>query len=104
MTTLTITAEQIMDMVSHWLNTPVNGYFGSTYGAPVEELIQQPMGLGLADAFITKMKTDLPILSVLGDDQISVYFQDITTRFDAKKLVVQVGNVSVTVDELRNIS
>jgi hypothetical protein len=104
MASTTINASRIMQMIAHWLDTPVNGYLGSTYGAPVEELIQKPRNSALANAFLAKMKADLPILAAMPAGSVSIYFQDVTDRNDAKKLIIQVGDVTLTVDELRNVS
>jgi len=48
----TISAQDIQAMVSHWLNTPPNGYLGSNYGADPQSLLQNPMSAGIGDAFI----------------------------------------------------
>ena len=68
-----INAEDIQGMISHWLATPVNGYLGSDYGCDAKSLLQKALHSGIADAFIAKMKKDIPILSVIPQENISLY-------------------------------
>ena len=90
MATFEITADDIHAMVTHWLNTPIGSYFGSDYGSDYKSLLLAPMKTGLADSFILKMRTDLPILSIV--DDINIYSQD--TAIDKKSLVVDVAGKS----------
>jgi hypothetical protein len=68
-----ITAQDIQRMITHWLNTPVNGYLGSDYGSDAKSLLQKALHSGVANAFIAKMKKDLPILSVIPEENVSLY-------------------------------
>lgn len=68
-----INAQDIQRMITHWLSTPVNGYLGSDYGSDVKSLLQKALHSGVADAFIAKMKKDLPILSVIPQENIGLY-------------------------------
>ena len=68
-----INAEDIQGMISHWLATPVNGYLGSDYGCDAKSLLQKALHSGIADAFIAKMKKDIPILSVIPQENISLF-------------------------------
>lgn len=68
-----ISAEDIQGMITHWLATPVNGYLGSDYGCDAKSLLQKALNSGVADAFIAKMKKDIPILSVIPQENIGLY-------------------------------
>lgn len=68
-----VTAQDIQRMITHWLQTPPNGYLGSDYGSDAKSLLQKALHSGVADAFIEKMKKDLPILSVIPQENIGLY-------------------------------
>ncbi len=70
-----ITSKTILDMVEYWLNHPVNGKYGSDFGAPLYDLLMAPLDSRVADSFLIKMKKDLPILSELNSDQLALYSQ-----------------------------
>lgn len=38
-----ITSKTILDMVEYWLNHPVNGKYGSDFGAPLYDLLMAPL-------------------------------------------------------------
>lgn len=71
--TAQITPDDIVGMVRHWLNTPVEAYLGSGYGSDAKALLQRPLGddAALSD-FVAKMRRDLPVLSVLPDGAVRV--------------------------------
>lgn len=81
-----ITIDDIHSMVTHWLNTPINGYLGSGYGADYKALLLEPMSGGMGDDFIRKMKNDIPILSTV--EGLNVYQVD--SDIDKKTVVVDV--------------
>jgi hypothetical protein len=68
-----INATNIQRMITHWLATPPNGYLGSDYGSDTKSLLQKALHSGVADAFIEKMKKDLPILSVIPQENFALY-------------------------------
>lgn len=83
-------------MVGHWLSTPPNGYLGSGYGADPQSLLQKPMSAGLADAFVSKMEKDVPLIGALQGGAVNVYFEDRTN--DSKYLHINVLDSLVSVD------
>lgn len=93
--TNTLSATDIHNMVRHWLQTPVNGYLGSNYGADCKSLLQKPNQPGLADAFIAKLRRDVPVLALLDAGQINVYAYGIGT--DALRVVIQVAGTEFEV-------
>lgn len=72
-----LTPERIHRMVTHWLNTPVNGYDGSDYGNDLASVLMSPFSAGLADAQIAKLKRDVPILATLPAGAIAIYAQQV---------------------------
>ncbi len=80
----------VLGQVKHWLATPVNGYVGSNYGVDVKSYLHTPMNEFDGDAFIEKMKRDIPILNGFEDGAINVYIQN--DGIDGKQILIQVGN------------
>lgn len=70
---MSITAEDLQAMVSHWLATQPNSYLGSGYGAGVRDLLQSPLNGPGADALIAKLRTDIAIMAQLPADALNVY-------------------------------
>ena len=88
-----IRTKHIVDMVNHWMNTRPNGYFGSSYGAPLESLLLTAMTSDKADAFIAKMKEDIPILKQLSSDQFAIYSEN--SGFEKKIFYLKIGTISI---------
>ena len=67
-----ITADDVQDMVRHWLGCPAGGYLGLDYGSDIPSLLHSPMGAGLADGQIAKCRADVPLLGAMPADAINV--------------------------------
>ncbi|MEY3760607.1 MAG: hypothetical protein RIR39_2098 [Pseudomonadota bacterium] len=91
----TITGLDIQEMVQHWLQTPVYGYYGSDYGQDVKSLLQKAQNDGKADEFIAKMKADIPVLQALPSGSINIYA--VTSGIDKLEIVVEVAGTAFTV-------
>ena len=85
-----IEAKHVVDMVVHWLETPVNGYFGSSYGADLNSLLLKPLATDIADKFVQKLKQDIPALQQV---DVSIYSQNI--GFEQKRIFLEIGKVAV---------
>lgn len=96
-----INGDLLQAMVRHWLGTPPNGYLGSGYGADVMSLLQQAMLTMNADAFIAKMREDLPIIGALPSSAVNLYFED--RGNDSKVLLIEVMDSLVSIDNLGQI-
>lgn len=93
-----ITASRIMQMIGHWLGTPVGSYLGSTYGNPQMEILQKPMNApGAGDAILAKMREDLPVLQALPAGAIDIFLID-DDGIDRRRLEVRVYQNSVSID------
>lgn len=68
-----ITGTDVQKMVGHWLQTPTNGYLGSDYGQDAKSLLQRPQHAGEADAYLAKLREDVPALSVLPVSAVNLY-------------------------------
>lgn len=71
-----VTASDFQEMVSHWLATPVNGYLGSGYGSEAKAMLQTPLATGLADAFLGKLRQDVPLAGALPPGALNLFSQD----------------------------
>lgn len=94
-----VTGEDLAGMVRHWLGTPPNGYFGSSYGCDIKALLQLPNADGLGDAFIDKMLLDIPLLRQLPRGSVNIYFQQLSK--DTKRLIIEVGDIHINYDEIQ---
>jgi hypothetical protein len=97
-----LTGLEAQGMVRHWLSVPPNGYLGSGYGSDPHQLLQKPNSDSLGDALLAKMRTDIPVIDALQDGAVNLYLQDMPDG-NGKRLLVEVLNSLVTVDNLRNI-
>lgn len=88
-----VTTDDVRAWVDHWLNTPVNGYFGSEYGADRASLLLNPLSATKADEFLAKLKRDIPLLATMSDDQLSIRAE--TEGFDAVRLYLQIGSILI---------
>lgn len=81
-----ITASHVVDMLNHWLQTPPNGYFGSSYGCDLNSLLLNPLSTPVADSFVAKLKQDIPLFAEL---DISVLSEDV--GFERKNIFLSIG-------------
>lgn len=86
--TVSFTPADIEAQIQHWLSTEVDGYLGSTYGSPIIELLQNPFGAGLADAFLAKMRSDIPLLTMLPANAVDLSYVD--TGPDKRQIFISV--------------
>lgn len=68
-----VTGTDVQSMIGHWLKTPVNGYLGSSYGQDTKALLQQPQATGEANAYIAKLRVDVPVLDLLPSNAVNLY-------------------------------
>lgn len=83
-----ITGTDVQNSVSHWLKSPVNGYLGSGYGQDTKAMLQQPQSLGQADAYIAKLRSDVPALDILPQDAVNLY--GVHSNIDRMEIVLEV--------------
>lgn len=90
-----ITGKDIQEMVRHWLNTPVCGYLGSGYGQDIRALLQLAHSDGAPEAFIEKMRQDIPALQALPEGSINLYA--VRTPPDRVELFIDVAGAAIQV-------
>ncbi|WP_151827117.1 hypothetical protein [Acinetobacter oleivorans] len=93
-----ITPKSILDMVDYWLNHPVNGKYGSDFGAPLYDLLMVPLDARVADSFLIKMKKDLPILSELSSDQLALYSQ--SEGFETVRIYLRIMDLNIDLNQV----
>ena len=93
-----ITPQSVQAMVTHWLSTPVNAYLGSDYGSDLMPLLQLPLrDHTAADAAITKLRTDVPIITALPPESTAIYTYAEPEKVDSLGLVVEVAGQAIDV-------
>lgn len=90
-----ITGQDILKMVWHWLNTPVGSYLGSDYGSDCKALLQNPQAVGIADTFLKKLKKDVPMLTILQQGSDNLYA--IPNGIDKLTLVLDIAGTALTI-------
>lgn len=93
-----ISAEEITEMVKHWLNTPVNSYLGSSYGFDKYAVLFQPLSMAGADEMIAKLKRDVPVLMLLPSSAINLF--SIPVAKDKQMIFLSVGDVQFNLSEM----
>lgn len=73
MSTKTLSGREVVEMTTHWTETPMNGYLGSSYGQNIKSFLQQPQSDVVANNFIQKLREDVPVLTVLPSNAVSLY-------------------------------
>jgi len=91
----TITGSDIQNMVRHWLNTPVSGYLGSDYGQDAKSMLQLPQADGAPEAFLQKMRLDVPVLQALPAGSLNLY--GVPSLPDRLDLIVEVAGQAIQV-------
>lgn len=95
-----IDGADIIEMITDWLNTPVNAYFGSDYGCDLESLLLKAQSAPVADAFIAKLKRDIPVLSGLSQDQLSLYATN--EGHERKRIYLGIGTINLDLNTIND--
>ena len=91
---------KIYAMLDHWFNSEINGYIGSEYGPDLNSLLLGPLDSPVANAFIAKMKNDIPILKQLSADELSLY--SVNEGFETKVIYLKAGDVAINLNQIRD--
>ncbi|MEY2864247.1 MAG: hypothetical protein RLY58_1954 [Pseudomonadota bacterium] len=95
-----INGQDIIRMVTDWLSTPVSAYFGSDYGCDLESLLLKAQSAPVADAFIAKLKRDIPVLSSLSQDQLSLYASN--EGHERKRIYLGIGVINLDLNAIND--
>lgn len=91
-----INEQDVLQMVNHWLHTPVNSYLGSDYGFDKHQLLFQPLDMHNADLMIAKLRKDVPVLNILPQDTINLFALPIGP--DKLQIFLQIGDLSIQIE------
>lgn len=92
-----IDSNDVRRMVDHWLKAPPNGYFAQGYGSDEKAMLLQELSADNADAFLAKLRQDIPLLANLGDDQLGIETESV--GFDTLKVYLIIGNIAISLNE-----
>lgn len=98
----TLNTDLIFRMVAHWWQTKPNTYYGTTYGNPVEDMLQKPLNSPIADWFLAKMREDIPVLAALPAGTINLYATN--EGVDIKNVYLEVAGQTLTLSDLSEVS
>lgn len=96
-----LNVDLLFRMVGHWLATAPNSYHGSTYGAPLMELLQKPLNSPIADAFLAKMRVDIPVLQALPMGTINMYAEN--KGIDRKSIFIEISGSSLSLADIGEV-
>lgn len=97
---MAIEATDIQKMVEHWLSTPPNGYFGQSYGADVRSMLLKELSTDNADSLLKKLRTDIPLLNQLNENQLSI--STLAVDFDKLYVYLNIGLINIELGEASN--
>ncbi|WP_352309087.1 hypothetical protein [Psychrobacter sp. W2-37-MNA-CIBAN-0211] len=92
-----IDAQNVKSMVEHWLKTPPNGYFSSSYGADVRNLLLRDLSTDSANALLKKLRADIPLLSQFSDSQLKIVTEE--KGHDSLYVYLLIGAIQLTLGE-----
>ncbi len=89
-------------MIAHWVQTKPYSYLGSSYGAPLEEILQKPLSSPIADAFLAKMRADIPVLAALPASVVTMYAE--SNGIDRKYIYIDIDGSAVSLSDLEGVT
>lgn len=97
----TLNTDLLFRMIAHWVGTKPNKYYGSTYGAPTEDLLQKPLSSPIADAYLAKMREDIPVIAALPPGTINMYADN--DGLDRKTIYIDINGSYVSLADLGDV-
>lgn len=97
----TLNTDLLFRMIAHWVGTKPNTYYGSSYGAPTEDLLQKPLSSPIADAYLAKMREDIPVLAALPPGVINMHSAN--DGVDRKNIFIEINGSYVSLSELGGV-
>ncbi|RUT30833.1 hypothetical protein WG29040_23120 [Pseudomonas sp. PAMC 29040] len=98
----TLNTDLLFRMIAHWVATKPNTYYGSTYGAPTEDLLQKPLSSPIADAYLAKMRQDIAVIGELPPGTINMYATH--DGLDRKTIFIEINGSSVSLADLGDVN
>lgn len=97
----TLNTDLLFRMIAHWVGTRPYTYYGSTYGAPTEDLLQKPLSSPIADAYLAKMREDIPVIASLPPGTINMYTSN--DGLDRKTIFIEINGSYVSLADLGDV-
>lgn len=97
----TLNTDLLFRMIAHWAGTRLGSYYGSTYGAPTEELLQKPLSSPIADAYLAKMREDIPVLAALPVGTINMHAAN--DGFERKNVYIEINGSMASLADLGEV-
>lgn len=97
----TLNTDLLFRMIAHWVGTKPNTYYGSTYGAPTEDLLQKPLSSPIADAYLAKMRADIPVIAALPPGTINMYTDN--DGLDRKTIYIDISGSYMSLADLGDV-
>lgn len=97
----TLNTDLLFRMIAHWVGTRPNSYYSSTYGAPTEDLLQKPLSSPIADAYLAKMREDIPVIAALPPGTINMYTDN--DGLDRKTIYIDINGSYVSLADLGDV-
>jgi len=94
----TLNTDLLFRMIAHWVGTKPNAYYGSTYGAPTDDLLQKPLSSPIADAYLAKMREDIPVIAELPPGTINMRASG--DGLDRKTIFIEINGSYVSLSDL----
>lgn len=97
-----LNTDLLFHMIAHWWATKPNSYYGSTYGNPADDLLQKPLSTPLADYFLAKLFTDIPVLAALPQGTVNIYMT--SEGVDIRNAHIEVNGQMLELADLTEVS
>lgn len=97
-----LNTDLLFRMIAHWAATKPNTYYGSTYGSPGEDLLQKPLSSPIADAYLAKMREDIPVIADLPPGTINMYSTH--DGLDRKSIFIEINGAYVSLADLGDVN
>ena len=97
----TFNSDLLFRMIAHWIATKPYTYYGSSYGAPTEELLQKPLSSPIADAYLAKMREDIPVLAALPMGTINMHASN--DGFERKNIFIEINGSILSLADLGEV-
>lgn len=98
----TLNTDLLFRMIAHWAATRPGTYYGSTYGSPADDLLQKPLSSPIADAYLAKMREDIPVIAALPPGTINMHSDH--NGIDRRAIYIEINGSYVSLSELGDVN
>lgn len=88
-------AEELKQMIEHWLATRPNSYLGYGYGFNLHEMLLKPLTAIEADFILQELKNNVPPLQHLDSEQLAIYRISTERNQIERYAIVLYGKLSI---------